>query len=395
MILLAKMHLVTGYAGQEHVTAVDHAAFNAALIGTGQFVLDKGNALQAQVITNNKIRILDGELMMQGRFVRLDPGTYVDLTIESGASGTKRNDLIVARYTKSTTNGVEEVSLAVIKGTGRSSNPVDPSYTQGDITNGEAVKNEFPLWRIRIDGLNVQTPEAMFTPFGDSLRTLPDIRQQVLNIHSEVNAQLTKQDAAVNQKISGINSYLKTEVLTDATKSLYGFGSSAVPNDVFVALNNSLNEAMRYIKKCASAESGTALTLVSSDTKTLDFTKTVTFTFANKLSGSEEIVFINGINFTESGNTTGNSDVSYNAKIYLVINGVEHTILAKQYTQNGGSDYESLKWLKSCNVNIFAACGATIKAGDSVAIKIAHETTGGTGSRTRAISDVTLDVRVV
>ena len=237
MILLANMHLVTGYAGQEHVTAVDHAAFNAALIGTGQFVLDKGNALQAQVITNNKIRILDGELMMQGRFVRLDPGAYVDLTIESGASGTKRNDLIVARYTKSTTNGVEEVSLAVIKGTGRSSNPVDPSYTQGDITNGEASKNEFPLWRIRLDGLNVQEPERLFTPFIDSLRTLPDIRQQVETIHSKVNKQLVEQDAEIDEKIAGIESYLKSEVLSDGAKALFGMDPASVPNDVFERLS--------------------------------------------------------------------------------------------------------------------------------------------------------------
>ena len=300
MILLANMHLVTGYAGQEHVTAVDHAAFNAALIGTGQFVLDKGNVLQAQVISNNKIRILDGELMMQGRFVRLNPGTYVDLTIDNGASGMKRNDLIVARYTKSTSTGVEEVSLAVIKGTGRSSNPVDPSYTQGDITNGAAVLNDFPLWRIPIDGLNVQAPVAMFTPFSDSLRTLPDIRQQVLNIHAEVDKKLSEQTAAVNQKIDGIDSYLKTEVLTDATKALYGFGSSAVPNDVFVALNNNLKEAMQYIKKCASAESGVGLVLTSADTKTFDFTKTVTFNFANTLAEGGEIVFINGFKCTET-----------------------------------------------------------------------------------------------
>lgn len=45
--------------------------------------------------------------MMKGRFVRLAPDTYVDLAIENGAQGMKRNDLIVARYTKNTTSGVE------------------------------------------------------------------------------------------------------------------------------------------------------------------------------------------------------------------------------------------------------------------------------------------------
>ena len=184
---MGNMHLVTGYAGQEHITALDQGAFNAALIGTGQFVLDKGNVLKAQIISNNLIRVLDGELMMQGRFVRLDPGTYVDLAIENGAQGVKRNDLIVARYTKNMANGVESVDLVVIKGTATSGNPSDPAYTTGDITNGASNQHDFPLWRIPLNGLNVGSPVALFgAPFMDSMRTLPEIRQMVANIDAKV-----------------------------------------------------------------------------------------------------------------------------------------------------------------------------------------------------------------
>lgn len=185
---MSNMHLVTGYLGQEHITAVDQAAFNAALIGTGQFVLDKGKVLEAQVISNNQIRILDGELMMQGRFVRLDPDTYVDLNIENGVQGKKRNDLIVARYTKHTVSGVESVDLVVIKGTAVDSNPVDPEHTEGDITNGVAVQHDFPLWRIPLDSLNVGDPVALFgEPFVDSMLTLPEIRRTVNNIYKDVD----------------------------------------------------------------------------------------------------------------------------------------------------------------------------------------------------------------
>lgn len=221
---MGNVHLVTGYAGQEHVTAADHAALNAALIGTGQFVLDKGNVFEVQVISNNQIRVLDGELMMQGRFIRLNPDTYVDLTIDNGSQGMKRNDLIAVRYAKDTASGIESADLVVIKGTSVSSasKPADPAYTEGDITNGASVQNDFPLWRIPLDGLSVGTPEMLFEPFIDSLRTLPLIRQQVLNIHAEVD-----------EKIAGIESYLKTETLTNATKAKFGFGTDAVPNDVF------------------------------------------------------------------------------------------------------------------------------------------------------------------
>lgn len=201
---MGNMHLVTGYAGKEHITAIDQAAFNAALIGTGQFVLDKGKVLEAQVITNNQIRILDGELMMQGRFIRLDPDTYVDVTIENGAQGVKRNDLIVARYTKNTVTGVESVDLVVIKGTAVASNPVDPAHTEADITNGAAAQHDFPLWRIPLDGLNVGNPVALFgEPFMDSMHTLHDVRQLAKQTNETVNQIYAEVDEMVSDFIQG------------------------------------------------------------------------------------------------------------------------------------------------------------------------------------------------
>lgn len=231
------MHLVTGYLGSEHITAVDQAAFNAALIGKDQFVLDKGNVLAAQVISNNHIRILDGELMMQGRFVRLDPGSYVDLSIENGTQGMMRNDLVVARYTKDTATGIEGVNLVVIQGTPVASNPADPAWEEGDITDGSATVHDFPIWRIPISGLNVGTPVALFgEPFMDSMRTLPEIRRSVETIHREVDKQLAEQDAEIDEKIAGLNEYTKAEVLTNTTKALYGLGESAVPDDAFLRI---------------------------------------------------------------------------------------------------------------------------------------------------------------
>ena len=201
---MGNMHLITGYAGKEHITAIDQGAFNAALIGTGQFVLEKGKVFEAQIISNNQIRILDGELMMQGRFVRLDPGTYVDLSIENGVQGKKRNDLIVARYTKNAVTAIESVDLVVIKGTVVDSNPVDPAYAEGDITNGNVAQHDFPLWRIPLDGLNVGSPVALFgEPFMDSMRTLPEVRHTVNQIYSEVNSMVNQMYAEVDNMIDG------------------------------------------------------------------------------------------------------------------------------------------------------------------------------------------------
>lgn len=160
---MANMHLVTGYGGKGHITAEDHGAFNAAIFGTGQYVLPMGSMFAATVITNNQIRVAGGELLIQGRHCRLDESGYVDLTIDNGSQDMKRNDLIVARYTKDSDTGVEECNLVVIKGTAVASDPADPEYTTGDILYDHVLVADMPLYRVPLNGLNVQELVPLFS----------------------------------------------------------------------------------------------------------------------------------------------------------------------------------------------------------------------------------------
>ena len=160
---MANMHLVTGYGGKGHITAEDHGAFNAAIFGTGQYVLPMGSMFAATVITNNQIRVAGGELLIQGRHGRLNEGSYVDLAIDNGSQDMMRNDLIVARYTKDSSSGVEECNLVVIKGTAVASDPEDPEYTTGDILYGHVLVADMPLYRVPITGLNVQELVPLFS----------------------------------------------------------------------------------------------------------------------------------------------------------------------------------------------------------------------------------------
>ena len=129
---MSNLHLVTGYAGVEHVTSNDHGSLNAAMFGNGEFVLERGNQFAASIQSNNKVRVLDGDLLMQGRHIRLKENTYVDLNFDNGTQGCKRLDLIVVRYSKSSTTGVEEANLVVIKGT-----PSETSYNAPDKITGD------------------------------------------------------------------------------------------------------------------------------------------------------------------------------------------------------------------------------------------------------------------
>lgn len=235
------LHLVTGFLGREHITAADQGAFNAALIGTGQFVLEKGKVFEAQVISNNLIRVLDGELMMQGRFVRLAPNEYAELAIENGEKDLKRNDLIAVRYTKDTLSGIESVNLVVIKGEAVEGEPVDPAITEGDITNGEAILHEFPLWRIPIDGLNVGEPVALYgLPFIDSMQTLHTIREdmnaQIAEQNAQYEAAFEEQNSAFQKAVDGFGGYTKTETLSPSTKTALGLSEDAVPDDALMKL---------------------------------------------------------------------------------------------------------------------------------------------------------------
>lgn len=159
---MANMHLVTGYAGKTHVTSADHGSFWAAIIGNGDYVLDIGQKFAATIVSNNLVRIADGDLLMQGRHVRVSTGETVDLTIENGTADMLRCDLIVARYAKSAETGVEDANLVVISGTAAESSPADPEYTTGDILSGD-LQRDFPLFRVNLDGITITSIDTLFT----------------------------------------------------------------------------------------------------------------------------------------------------------------------------------------------------------------------------------------
>lgn len=161
---MGNLHLVTGYSGTPHVASSDQGSLFEALIRSGQFVMDAGAKFAASIVSNNQIRVSDGELMMQGRHVKLTPGAYVDLAIANGAQSFLRRDLIVARYTRNADNGIEECSLVVLKGTQAESNPSDPEYITGNLNADGALQHDFPLYRVSISGLNIGELEALFAP---------------------------------------------------------------------------------------------------------------------------------------------------------------------------------------------------------------------------------------
>ncbi len=156
------LHLVTGYKGTPHITAEDVGAFNAGIVGTGEYVLNLGNKFAASLISSNTVKILDGDVVIQGRHISLKKDTYEELTINNGETGKNRNDLIVVRYTKDGTTGAEDATFDVIQGISTDGTATDPEYTTGDILSGDCTLHEMPLYRISLTGLTVGEPEVLF-----------------------------------------------------------------------------------------------------------------------------------------------------------------------------------------------------------------------------------------
>lgn len=153
-------HLITGYAGKEHITAADQGLYNAGTLGDGKYVLPIGSMFEAVTITNNLVKIKDGCLVNQGRNINIAVNDYEECEIDNGIQALKRNDLIVIRYEKNADTGIETASTIVIKGVSGET-AVDPEYTTGNIFNGDNV-DDFPLYRVKLEGLNITAVEPLF-----------------------------------------------------------------------------------------------------------------------------------------------------------------------------------------------------------------------------------------
>ena len=155
------VHLTTGQGTSDHVTSADAGSLHAGIVGTGRYVLNRGNKFAYEVVSNNLVKVKDGDLLNQGRHINIAYNDYEECDIENGLQSVKRNDLIVIRYERNTETEIETASVAVIKGTSGDT-AVDPTYTTGNILNGDPV-DDFPLYRVRLNGINIEGIDTLFT----------------------------------------------------------------------------------------------------------------------------------------------------------------------------------------------------------------------------------------
>lgn len=143
--------IVDGMTGTKHISSDDLAALNTATVGKADCVLKYGDDFALTMASANSATLGTGVGMVGGR--RFWNQAPTSLTIQSGTQGQKRNDLVVARYEK-TSAGIESITPLVIKGTPTTGAAADPATTANDLK----------LWRVPLDDINAGTPVRLFEP---------------------------------------------------------------------------------------------------------------------------------------------------------------------------------------------------------------------------------------
>lgn len=231
---LRALNINTPPEAEPHIYAEDDAAIYKAIFG-GDGVSTIGQACKATVLSNNKVRIADGVLCVDGHMARIPYGEYEDCEIMNGQSGKTRNDIIVAKFETTGTGGIDTMTCEVIQGTAGET-AVDPELTQDDIYAGGKVR-EYPLYRVKIEGLSITAVEQMF----EIIPSNKDLSNKLGNLG---------QSAAIGQYGSAWN----------VGTSYQNAGSKlpAVSNDLYETVSG--NDAVIKIKK-----PGTYLLLASSE----------------------------------------------------------------------------------------------------------------------------------
>ena len=231
---LRALNINTPPEAEPHIYAEDDAAIYKAIFG-GDGVSTIGQACKATVLSNNKVRIADGVLCVDGHMARIPYGEYEDCEIMNGQSGKNRNDIIVAKFETTGTGGIDTMTCEVIQGTAGET-AVDPELTQDDIYAGGKVR-EYPLYRVKIEGLSITAVEQMF---------------EIIPSNKELTNKLGNlgQSAAIGQYGSAWN--------VGTSYNNVGSKLPAVSNDLYETVSG--NDAVIKIKK-----PGTYLLLASSE----------------------------------------------------------------------------------------------------------------------------------
>lgn len=155
------LEIIDGVGTSSHVTSDQVGLAQTGTVTPDAVILDVGAKLAYEIVSNNQVNVKDGTFMIQGKRGCIAPGTVEACEIANGTAGLYRNDLICIKYTKDAETKVEEYTIEVVQGT-PGEQGTDPTVTTGDINDG-ALVHYAPLYRVVINGLNIESVTLLFS----------------------------------------------------------------------------------------------------------------------------------------------------------------------------------------------------------------------------------------
>lgn len=288
------MNIITGYKAEPHITAQQDRNVNMGIFGTGTYIVDIGSTMAATVVSANEITIADGLLVTEGCTAEIERGTSESLEIANGSQGMLRTDLIVARYTKASGTGVEDMELAVITGTPAASSPADPSYNTGSIANGDTLV-DFPLYRVSLNGISIESvtriPSIVTIAKGSEVSALSALLTTLSSTVTAISSRLgtatlntTAQNAlsAINELLGKINTLTSNLSSTNSTLStVSGRVGTASLNTAAKNALAAINELLGKINTLTSNLSTTNSNVTALETKTAGINGTLVTSVPN------------------------------------------------------------------------------------------------------------------
>lgn len=164
---------------EAHIIAEDDAAIYQSIFGEdGVFTI--GDRMKATVINNNQVRVSNGVICVGGHIARTVYGDYSDMTIENGEISKNRNDIITAVFSTTGEKGIDKFKIEVKKGT-PGVVAEDPELTKENLYEGGKLR-ELPLWRVKLEGINIIGVEQMFK----IIHKIPDLEEMIESLNGKI-----------------------------------------------------------------------------------------------------------------------------------------------------------------------------------------------------------------
>ena len=260
------MNIITGYRAEPHITAQQDRDINSAVFTTGTYILNIGSKMAATIVSANEVEIADGLVIAQGCAAEIARGTSESMSIDNGDQGMLRKDLIVLRYTKEASTGVEDMELAVIKGTPAASNPATPSYTSGSIADGDTLV-EFPIYTVNLNGITIQSVTRNVSILEVPSKSYVDgINTTLTNLINSTKTQLQNSINSVSSTLSTVSGRVGTATLNTTAKN-----ALAAINELLTKINTANTNISSNTTKINTANSN--ITALANRATTLE-TKT-------------------------------------------------------------------------------------------------------------------------